>query len=129
MSGSCLLDTNIVIALFAGERSVLDQLSKQDEVFIPSIVIGELYYGARKSNHSKQNTERIERFVAENVILACDAVTASNYGEIKERLSQKGRPIPENDIWIAAMSKQYGMKLASRDEHFKEVEILQVEVW
>ena len=50
VSGNCLLDTNIVIALFAGEQSVLDHLKDANEVYIPSIVIGELYFGAHKSS-------------------------------------------------------------------------------
>ena len=50
MSGNCLLDTNIVIALFAGEQSVLDHLKDANEVYIPSIVIGVLYFGAHKSS-------------------------------------------------------------------------------
>ena len=50
MSGNYLLDTNIVIALFAGEQSVLDYFKDANEVYIPSIVIGELYYGAHKSS-------------------------------------------------------------------------------
>lgn len=48
MSGKCLLDTNIVIALFANEKSVKDNLAKTDEVFVPSVVIGELFFGAHK---------------------------------------------------------------------------------
>jgi tRNA(fMet)-specific endonuclease VapC len=51
MSGKCLLDTNIVIALFADDSAVKENLVKTDEIFIPSIVIGELNYGARKSAH------------------------------------------------------------------------------
>ena len=53
MSGKCLLDTNVVIALFAGEPPIVDYLKGAEEVFVPSIVIGELYYGARKSTEWK----------------------------------------------------------------------------
>ena len=129
MSGSFLLDTNIVIALFAESQPVIDQLEKTDEVFIPSIVVGELVYGARKSHKVKENLERIEHMVASSAILACDAVTAFHYGEIKDILRQKGKPIPENDIWIAALANQYNLVLVSRDEHFTEVDLLTVEAW
>jgi tRNA(fMet)-specific endonuclease VapC len=129
VSGNFLLDTNIVIALFAGEQSVLDHLKDASEVYIPSVVIGELYYGAHKSSQASQNLRRIEAFIASNVILACDAVTAFHYGNIKEQLRQKGKPIPENDIWIAAIAFQFNSILVSRDEHFSAVQNLITEHW
>ena len=55
MSGKCLLDTNIIIALFANETAVKENLAKVEEVFIPSVVIGELFYGAHKSARAKEN--------------------------------------------------------------------------
>ena len=77
MSGKCLLDTNIVIALFADETGVKENLVKTDEVFVSSIVIGELYYGARKSTRSKENVSRIDKFAESNIVLACDTETAN----------------------------------------------------
>ena len=53
MNGKYLLDTNIVIAILAGETNVLERLVESDEVFVPVVVLGELYYGARKSAHVK----------------------------------------------------------------------------
>ena len=129
VSGNYLLDTNIVIALFAGEQSVMDHLKDANEVYIPSIVIGELYYGAKKSSQASKNLQRIETFIASNIILACDSVTAFHYGNIKEQLRQKGKPIPENDIWIAAIALQFKSILVSRDEHFSAVQGLPVECW
>ncbi len=128
-SGNYLLDTNIVIGLFAGEQSILDHLKSVNEVYVPSIVIGELYYGARKSSQASQNKQRIAAFVARNTILACDAVTAFHYGEIKEQLRKSGKPIPENDIWIAAIAVQFNHILVSRDEHFSFVQGLTTEFW
>ncbi len=69
MSGRYLLDTNIIIALFEGEASIVNNLARADEVFIPSIALGELHYGARKSGRSQKNLERIEEFVASNTIV------------------------------------------------------------
>ncbi|MEI8133067.1 MAG: PIN domain-containing protein [Leptolinea sp.] len=63
IGGNYLLVTNIVIALFAGEQSVLDHLKDANEVYIPSIVIGELYYGAHKSSQVNKNLKRIEAFL------------------------------------------------------------------
>jgi len=69
MNGRYLLDTNIIIALFANEPQVLVQLQITDELFVTCITIGELYYGAYKSRHVAQNLARIADFVARNTIL------------------------------------------------------------
>ncbi|ACX52444.1 PilT protein domain protein [Ammonifex degensii KC4] len=129
MSGSFLLDTNIVIALFKGDASVRRNLAKAEKVFIPAIVLGELYYGAYKSGQAERNLSRIEEFVGNIAVLACNAGTAREYGVIKNQLRAKGRPIPENDIWIAAVARQQGLVLVTRDDHFGEVEDLKLEKW
>ena len=103
-NGKYLLDTNIIIALFADEANIKAHLAKAEEVFIPSIAVGELYYGANKSQRVKENLAKIEDFVLDNVILSCDSQTSRYYGEVKNSLRIKGRPLPENDIWIAAMT-------------------------
>ena len=129
MSGKVLLDTNIVIALFADDDSVKENLSKAEEIFIPNVVIGELFYGAHKSARAKENIARIEDLASSSVILGCDTETARMYGEIKNNLRIKGHPIPENDIWIAAIAVQHNLTLVSRDVHFSEIENLKVAVW
>jgi tRNA(fMet)-specific endonuclease VapC len=129
MSGRVLLDTNIVIALFAKEVVVQQRLASADEVFVSSIVLGELYYGAQKSSRIETNIARINTFAAANVVLGCDTATAQYYGAIKNRLRMRGYPIPENDIWIAATTQQYQLTLVTRDEHFQAIEGLLVEQW
>ena len=129
MIGSYLLDTNIVIALFANDSDVLQQLSTAPKTFIPSIVLGELYYGANKSAHSKSNIIHIDNFALKSAVLGCDTDTARHYGHIKDHLRAKGNPIPENDIWIAALAKQYGLTLVSRDQHFSAIKEIKVEQW
>ena len=129
MDGRFLLDTNVVIALLADEDPVKRRLAAADEVFLPVIALGELYYGARKSARSDENTGRIDEFAARNVVLGCDLVTAQHYAEIKSLLRAKGHPIPENDIWVAALAFQHGLVLATRDHHFDAVEGLSIEEW
>ncbi|MBA2591735.1 MAG: type II toxin-antitoxin system VapC family toxin [Pseudomonadota bacterium] len=129
MSGRFLLDTNIAIAIFAAEPAVLQRLATVDEVFVPAIALGELYYGARKSARAEANINRIDEFAAAVAILGCDGATARHYGRIKDDLKAKGRPIPENDIWIAAVAAQHGLIVVSRDDHFANVAGLLVEVW
>ncbi|HIK30567.1 MAG TPA: type II toxin-antitoxin system VapC family toxin [Oscillatoriales cyanobacterium M59_W2019_021] len=129
MSGRYLLDTNIIIALFADEAIIKNNLAQASEVFIPSFAIGELCYGARKSGRVRENLARIDELVASSAILECDAETARQYGEVKNKLRLKGRPLPENDIWIAALALQHDLILVTRDAHFQEVENLPIVVW
>jgi len=86
MSGKYLLDTNIIIALFADDTTVKENLSKAEETFISSVVVGELCYGARKSARVQENLTRIDEFAASSVVLGCDTDTARRYGEIKNAL-------------------------------------------
>ena len=83
MSGSYLLDTNIIIGLFAGETSIINHLKKSDEIFVPSIALGELHYGARKSGRVQENLDRIEEFIINVTVIDCDADTARQYGDAK----------------------------------------------
>ncbi|GEA19149.1 ribonuclease VapC2 [Moorella sp. E306M] len=129
VSGNYLLDTNIVIALFAGEPSIIEKLDMENKVFIPAIVLGELYFGALKSRKVENNILLIDSLAAESMILACDKNTAKYYGRIKNNLKKKGKPIPENDIWIAAVALQHNLILVSRDTHFKEIDDLTMETW
>jgi tRNA(fMet)-specific endonuclease VapC len=129
MNGRLLIDTNIVIALFANDPAVQQHLENAIEVFIPVIAIGELYYGANKSTRVKENATRISEFATRNALLLCDPVTAQWYGQIKDGLRKKGRPIPENDIWIADTAVQYDLTLITRDDHFRDIDGLRVESW
>lgn len=129
VSGSYLLDTNIVIALFAADSAVLDKLSDAEAVFVPAIVLGELYYGAHKSSQPVENADHIVAFAAQNTILACDEETARAYGVFKSQLRAKGKPLPENDIWIGALAHQYDLTLITRDRHFAEMDEISYASW
>lgn len=124
-----MLDTNIIIALFGDDPAVKTRLANADEVFISSTVLGELYYGVHKSSNVRKNLSRIEEFASYSAVLPCDVDTARYYGLIKNRLLEKGQPIPENDIWIAAVARQHGLVVVSRDSHFSEIENLKCEMW
>jgi tRNA(fMet)-specific endonuclease VapC len=107
----------------------MEPLELAEEVFVPIIVLGELYYGAQKSSKVENNVTRINEFAESCSVLVCDTETSKQYGEIKNLLRAKGRPIPENDIWIAAIAKQHKLTLVSRDDHFKEIEDLSILTW
>ena len=91
--------------------------------------MGELYFGAFKSEQVKANLGSIERLRTSVVELGCDGDTARVYGEIRDRLRRIGRPIPGNDVWIAAIAMQYDLTLLTRDAHFKQIDGLKVENW
>ena len=129
MDGRFLLDTNIVIALFAQDNNVIEQIRRANEVYIPAIVLGELYYGAYNSSRKDENLDRIDQLGLEVSVLACNKGTAKNYGQIKAQLKRKGKPIPENDIWIAAIAFQYDLTLVARDSHFDNISELKVARW
>jgi tRNA(fMet)-specific endonuclease VapC len=128
-SGRFLLDTNIVIALLQGDAGVLSDLDHAAEVFISAIVLGELFFGAAKSARFAENAAKVERFAAGRAIIACDLDVAREYGRLKQRLREKGRPLPENDIWLTAAAKHHGLVLVTRDRHFYEVDDLQIAEW
>jgi tRNA(fMet)-specific endonuclease VapC len=129
MNGKYLLDTNIVIALFDEDTNVIDNIQKAEIVYVPAIVIGELYYGAYNSTKQKENIEKIIQFQNDASILDSDATTGNYYGQIKKELKDKGNPIPENDIWIAALAKQHDLELVTRDKHFAKIDNLEVAKW
>ena len=72
---------------------------------------------------------RIAEFAESCSVFACDINTVLHYRKIKNALRMKGHPIPENDIWIAAVAKQYSLTLVSRDAHFREVDGLITVAW
>jgi tRNA(fMet)-specific endonuclease VapC len=128
-SGRYLLDSNIVIALFESDAGVLARLELASEVFVPAIVIGELLFGAAESGRPAENAVKVERFEAASSVLPCNLEVAREYGRVKNVLRGKGRPIPENDIWIAATAACHRLVLVTRDRHFSSVEGLAVESW
>ena len=129
MSGRYLLDTNIVIALFANDKAVSQHMADATDVFVPSVVLGELYFGAHKSSQIERNIRRLDEFALKSSIVACDAAVARRYGQVKDRLRQQGHPIPENDIWIAAVALDQQLTLVTRDDHFHYVEDLPLQTW
>lgn len=129
MNGKYLLDTNIIISIFAKDPQIHNRLANTAEVFVPCMAIGELYFGAYKSVKIQENLARIDEFAINNTVLPCNTKTAKRYGDIKNRLKDKGQPIPENDIWIAAIAQQYALTLVTKDPHFDAIENLKVEKW
>ena len=128
-NGKFLLDTNVIIAFLEGDEAVLSNLEQAPEVFVPAVALGELFFGAAKSGRPSENADRVERFAAGRTIIPCDLDVAREYGRLKQDLKERGRPLPENDIWIAAMPKHHEMVLVTRDRHFQAVQDLHTADW
>ena len=132
MANSVLLDTNIVIAALRRDTRVQQALVACDSIFIPATVVGELLYGTHNAQHPAKEKAKVESFLTgldESAILPCDHATAQVYGWLKYQRNRTGRPIPENDFWIAAVAYQYDLPLATRDAHFQEIDGITIETW
>lgn len=129
MNGRFLLDTNIVIAILEREASIIKRLNASIELYIPSIAMGELFYGAHHSQRVEQNLLRLTSLTLSVPILPCDTGTAESYGILKTELRKKGRPLPDNDIWIAAVAHQNRLTLVTRDAHFQQLASITQEIW
>lgn len=127
MNGDYLLDSNIVVDLFKGDSQAIARINQIKEIKIPVIVLGELYFGANKSNQTQRRLQEVEQLGNLATILDVTNSTAKIYGEIKDQLRSKGKPIPENDIWIAAITKEHNLTLLTRDRHFESVDGISIE--
>lgn len=127
MSGDVLLDTDAVIGLFAGEPTVVEAIAGKAAVYLCAPVLGELRYGALASSRVEQNLARLDEFAKALIVLPCDSDSTTFYSAIKHGLRKKGRPIPENDVWIAAIARQHKLTLISRDSHFEAIDELDLE--
>lgn len=121
---SLLLDTNLYVAFKRGDDDAVELLRLADEVHLSTVVLGELLAGFAAGSREKRNREELTAFL-ESPRVRIDAVdegTADFYGRIFALLRRKGRPIPTNDLWIAATALQHGLVLATRDDHFAAIE-------
>lgn len=120
-----ILDTNTYSDYAEGIPETVDIIArKAREICFPVIVLGELYYGFRKSSRKKINEKKIEQFIDffQVEIIMVDENVARKYALIYEYLEKKGCKIPINDVWIAACCMADGGTLLTRDKHFSNVE-------
>ena len=121
-----LLDTNAYSAFKQGDADVLEIIQRADLIGISTIVLGELTAGFAAGSKHKVNLNELHLFLdtPRIAIFPVDEVTATYYARVYANLRQKCKPIPTNDLWIAATALQQGCKLCSFDAHFKSVENL-----
>jgi tRNA(fMet)-specific endonuclease VapC len=123
-----LLDTSAYAAMRRGDQELRRLFPRADEVLLSLIAVGEILYGLHHGSRTVANLEAFERFISQpNVrLLPVTRTTADRYARIATALRHKGRPIPTNDIWIAAQALETGADLVSADSHFDQVDGL---VW
>jgi predicted nucleic acid-binding protein len=124
-----ILDTNAVSSLLAGDLSLGEVLAGDLRHHLPVIVIGEYRFGLLESRHRAYLQSLLDALLRESIVLPVDETTAEIYSEVRQELRRKGRPIPGNDIWIAALARQYQQPVVSRDTHFDHVADLRRVPW
>lgn len=129
MVGSYLSDTNAIIAILEGDFARPIELAKAEEAFVSSTIVGELFYGAFGSVRVAENIIRIQALLLDYPSLSCDTTTARIFGKVKVELRSIGKPIPDNDIWIAATALQFDLTLVTRDTHFEGIKELMLLKW
>jgi tRNA(fMet)-specific endonuclease VapC len=126
MDGSSyFLDTNIIVEFFRGNSRVAIYLAENKRFVISTIVLGELEFGVQKAKKAAKNTKQLKDFMTGVQVINLDERTAILYGKIKTELRKLGKPIPDNDIWIAALAMQHNAVLITNDAHFKSIEALE----
>jgi len=126
-----LLDTNVVIAFFNGNRAVLKRIQSEiGRIALSTLVVAELDYGAKASQKAKENIEKLHRFVDIVQVVPFDLESAKIFGTIKSKLRKLGKPTGETDALIAATAMAYKALLVSGNKrHFENIEGLKIESW
>jgi predicted nucleic acid-binding protein len=124
-----ILDTNAISALLEGDPAIESILSVADSHHIPVIALGEYRFGLLSSRRRKSLEGLLDTLEAESILLVADAATARSYAEVRQELKVSGKPIPENDVWIAALARQHKLAVVSRDAHFDDVPGIRRRSW
>lgn len=116
-----ILDTNAVSAWAEGNAAVEAPLRAADRLVVPSIVLGEYYFGIRQSRHRSRYQAWLAWYLPLTEIATVTSATADAYADIRLELKRMGAPIPANDVWVAALARQHGLPVLSNDRHFDVV--------
>ena len=119
-----LLDSNAYSAFMRGSHEVRELIQAAEEVLFSAVVVGEQLYGFRQGAHFEQNLAELRSFLERPYVsfVPVGPVTADRYSRVMTALRAKGRPIPTNDVWIAAHAMETGADLVSDDSHFERVD-------
>ena len=124
-----ILDTNALSAIAEGDAAALEAVGRAERVAIPVIVLGEYRFGIAQSRRRYEYERWLAGLLPDCVILDLDDDTATYYAQIRVELKLSGKPIPDNDNWIAAACRKASLPLLSRDRHFDYVQGLKRVAW
>jgi len=113
-----ILDTNALSDIFKKNDTIKAHLKNANQLYVPVIVLGEYQFGIKASTKAKELNTLLSDFMNTVQELIIGSKTASHYADIRWELKQNGTPIPENDIWIAALGREFNIPILSRDSHF-----------
>lgn len=124
-----LVDTSAYSALRRGNQQILDVLRRSETVGVPAVVLGELYSGFRAGDRCGENMAQLAQFLSKPSIRIWNVTeeTALRYAEVDLYLRKNGRPIPRNDVWIAAVALEHGLQVLTLDGHFREIPLLLIQ--
>ena len=97
VAGSVLVDTNVVVAYFRGDRIMHPRFAGVSPVYLPWVVLGELHFGAQRAQRRQEQLAYIYDLLTHAVVLFPDQDTTEVYGQVKAELARLGKPIPDND--------------------------------
>jgi len=120
------LDTNIAIGLLNDDLKIVEQVQPYGNFYLPVTVCGELLFGALNSVKKNSNLKKVNKLIQSCKILHTNMLIAESYAKIRLNLKQLGKPIPENDIRIAAICRVNKIPLLTKDKHFSFVEALKL---
>ena len=124
-----ILDTNALSAVADNEPAAVRIFSQAATIELPVIVLGEYRFGIAHSRRRNEYEKWLGELIAATRVLPVDDETSSQYADIRAELKKDGQPIPSNDLWIAALSRQHRLPLMSQDGHFDAVEDLKRIGW
>ena len=122
------LDTNVLIGLLGNPEEYAERLADFDEIVLCPVVLGEFRAGLFDTKAGRENRKVLDLYLRNPSVRTSPmaASTAMLYAKIFQALKAKGRPIPTNDMWIAACALDAGVPLATDDNHFSSIPMLQL---
>ena len=113
-----ILDTNALSAAADDDPAVIAILARAEDMALPVIVLGEYRHGIALSRNRASYENWVAGLLDDCMVLDINEPTTRHYADINLELRRLGKPIPTNDMWIAALCRQYSLPLLSRDHHF-----------
>jgi tRNA(fMet)-specific endonuclease VapC len=123
------LDTSAYSQMRRGNQAILDVVRRAETIALSAIVLGELHGGFRAGNRCAENIAQLAQFLSKPSVRVLNITeeTALRYAEIDVYLRKRGRPLPRNDVWIAAVALEHGLHLVTLDAHFREIPLLLIQ--